>query len=478
VEELYERLAALAYSVHDSSNEGERTAEIKEGLLLEYLRPLGKYRREVIASYLCENAGVLVAPGQRGEEEVFHFAHRTFQEYLAAAHLVGLYEKEENFGKVREAIVGKPEVWRVPCGFVGDVLADTGRKADLWILLDDLLEGESPKEGSDPSWWKVWLGGTIALEQEIYAPEKAIRGGERSTRKRLEEWLVALLETGQALPPVERAYCGRVLGLLGDPRPGVGLRKDGLPEIAWCEITAPEGGKFVMGAKSEEDSSRRKVKLGYSFKMAKYLITYGQYQSFVDSGEYDKLEWWEGFRQEPQKLRGQNNEYANHPRDNVSWYQAVAFTRWLTAKYRAAGVLKEGEEVRLPTEQEWEYAARGTDERQYPYGNEFDATKGNTNETKIGSSSAVGSFPDGVSPFGVLDMSGNLLEWCLNKYSKPQEIAVDASGDTRVLRGGSFDYFQAFASCVSRFSYDPNPGYRSCGFRVVVVSGLSRPSDL
>ena len=90
----------------------------------------------------------------------------------------------------------------------------------------------------------------------------------------------------------------------------------------------------------------------------------------------------------------------------------------------------------------------------------------------------MGSFPDGVSPFGVLDMSGNLLEWCLNKYSKPQEIAVDASGDTRVLRGGSFDYFQAFASCVSRFSYDPNPGYRSCGFRVVVVSGLSRPSDL
>jgi len=368
----------------------------------------------------------------------------------------------------------------VPCGFVGDVLADTGRKVDLWQLLGELLEEEPPKSGDDPRWWLGWLGATIAEEQGLYHQKKLNKLTEQPVWNALVEWLVALLKTGQALLPVERAMCGRVLGLLEDTRKGVGLRLDGLPEIEWCEITAPEGGKFVMGAKSEEDSPRREVELGYSYKMAKYLITYGQFQSFVGSGEYDKGEWWEGFPQgyQPQKLRGQNNEYANHPRDMVSWYQAVAFTRWLTTKYRAAGELKAGEEVRLPTEQEWEYAARGTDERQYPYGNEFDATKGNTNETNIGSSSAVGSFPDGASPFEVLDMSGNVFEWCLSKYSKPKEIAVDASGDYRVLRGGSFSFNRVDASCVSRNSSLPSFVHDFSDFRVVLVSALSGPSDL
>jgi len=303
----------------------------------------------------------------------------------------------------------------------------------------------------------------------------------------LVKWLVALLETGQALLPVERAMCGRVLGLLGDNRKGVGTKKVPLagqeielPELEWCEITAPVGGKFVMGAKSDKENPRREVKLGYSFKMAKYLITYGQFQSFVGSGEYDKLEWWEGFSKEyqPQKPSQWDIKEDNRPRENVSWYQAVAFTRWLTAKYRAAGELKVDEELRLPTEQEWEYAARGTDERQYPYGNEFDATRGNTDETKIGSSSAVGSFPDGVSPFGVLDMSGNVREWCLNKYSKPQEIAVDASGDNRELRGGSYYDDLVDASCMYRINYDPSLDGDGFGVRVVLVSALSRPSGL
>ncbi len=480
VEELYGRLAALAYAVHDSSNDGEGTAEIKEGLLLEYLRPFGKHVRMDIITYLCENAGVLLAPGQRGNEEVFHYAHRTFEEYLAAAHLVGLYEKEESFRQVKEVITGKPETWRVPCGFVGDVLADTGRKVDLWQLLGELLEEEPPKSGDDPHWWLGWLGATIVEEQGLYHQKKLNKLTEQPVWNALVKWLVALLETAQALLPVERAMCGRVLGLLGDTRKGVGLRLDGLPEIEWCEITAPEGGKFVMGAKNEEDSPHHEAQLGYSFKMAKYPITYRQFQSFVGSGEYDKGEWWEGFPQgyQPQELDQGDIKENNRPRDNVSWYQAVAFTRWLTTKYWAVGVLKEGEEVRLPTEQEWEYAARSTDERQYPYGNEFDATKGNTNETGIGSSSAVGSFPDGVSPFGVLDMSGNMWEWCLNKYSNPKEIAVDASGDDRVLRGGSFPNHQDDASCLYRYSYPPNVDLYGLGVRVVVGSDLSRPSDL
>jgi len=471
VEELYVRLAALAYAVHDSSGGDRQTVEIKEGLLLEYLRPFGRHTRMDIINYLCENAGVLLAPGQRGNEEVFHFAHRTFQEYLAAAHLVGLYEKEESFRQVKEVIMGKPETWRVPCGFVGDVLTDTGRKVDLWQLLGELLEEEPPKKGNDTRWWLGWLGATIAEEQGLYRQKKLNKLIEQPVWDALVKWLVVMLETAQALPPMERAYCGRVLGLLGDSRQGVGLRPDGLPEIAWCEIPAPEGGKFVRGSENQSDNRRAEVELKYSYKMAKYLITYGQFQSFADSGEYDKLEWWEGFPKEyqPQKLDQWYIKEDNRPRDVVSWYQAVAFTRWLTAKYRAAGELKADEEVRLPNEQEWEYAARGTDEWQYPYGNEFESTKGNTNETGIWQTSAVGSFPDGASPFGVLDMSGNVLEWCENKYSN--------NSNNRVLRGGSYYFNPDNASCVYRNNNNPNNDNENYGFRVVLLCAMPFPTS-
>ncbi len=480
VEELYVRLAALAYAVHDSSGVGERTAEISVGQLVEYLKPFGRHVRMDIINYLCENAGVLVAPGQRrGEEEVFHFAHRTFQEYLAAAHLVGEYEKEESFSKVGEVIVGKPETWRVPCAFVGDVLTDTGRKVDLWQLLGELLEEEPPSEGSDPRWWLGWLGATIAQEQELYAQKKLNKLTEQPIRDALVKWLVALLETSQALQPVERAYCGRVLGLLGDSRKGVGLRPDGLPDIGWCPISAPLDGKFVMGEKGRE------VPLSHSYQMSKYQITYGQYQSFVDSGEYEQSEWWRDFPKgyQPQEIGGQYNEYRNHPRDNVSWYQAVGFCRWLTVKYRAIGVkaggIEANEEIRLPTEEEWEYAARGQKELKYPYGNDFDKNKGNTDETGIGSSSAVGCYPDGASPFGLLDMSGNVYEWCLNKYDNPKEIGVDDSDARRVLRGGSYHVSRVDASCVYRSLNVPYLDFDLVvGFRVAVLSALSRPSDL
>jgi formylglycine-generating enzyme required for sulfatase activity len=251
-----------------------------------------------------------------------------------------------------------------------------------------------------------------------------------------------------------------------------------LPELEWCEIGAPEGGKFVMGSDDRDDQKyynpRREVALGYSYRMTKYLISYGQYQAFAESGEYEQKEWWEGFPDEyqPQPLGMQNNEYANHPRDRVSWYQAIAFTRWLGAKYRALGWLKEGEELRLPTEAEWEYAGRGVDERKYPYGNEFDAMKGNTDETGIRETSAVGSFPDGASPFEVLDMSGNVFEWCLNKYGKPEEVVVDESGDTRVLRGGSYGNYLDDASCVYRYDLNPNYDHYFIGFRVVVCAPM------
>lgn len=498
LDELYDRLAALAYEVHEQYGEQPGTPEIDESLLYQHLKPLGRSIAAELIPYLSENAGVLVCPGQDDEKDVFHFAHRTFQEYLAATHLMTLCTKADSFGLVREHIMSKPQVWRVPCTLAGDVLADTDRRGDLWDLLDDLLDDEIAQDraiaADDPRWWTVWLVSVVLGEQKMLDGGK-LKRRDQFVADQVCDWTLELVATPQALPPAERALCGRAMGLLGDPRPGVGvmpsplaplpegegergrgLRGEGLlPQIEWCDIPAPPDGVFIMGADNQSDNPRREVELKYSFKMAKYLITYQQFQTFVDSGEYDQPDWWIGFPPEyqPQAMAKQANDYDNHPRDSVSWYQAVAFTRWLTVKCRAADLIGDKVEIRLPTEQEWEYAARGTDERTYPYPGDFDATKGNTSQTGIGQTSAVGLFPDGASPFGVLDMSGNLWEWCQNKYRNPELLLVDDSGDTRVLRGGSFGNPQYGAAASYRDAYYPRYVNFNFGLRLVVAAPIS-----
>jgi formylglycine-generating enzyme required for sulfatase activity len=207
--------------------------------------------------------------------------------------------------------------------------------------------------------------------------------------------------------------------------------------------------------------------------MAKFPVTYRQFQAFVDSGEYAHERWWSGFppKYRPQPIAEQSFRFDSHPRDNVSWYQAVAFTRWLTARLQRAGQLAEGLQIRLPTEEEWEYAARGTDERRYPYPGEFDSAKCNSRQTGIRQTSAVGLFPDGASPFGVLDMSGNVWEWCLNDYAKPQIVDGYGNGERKVLRGGSwYDPNADDFRCDYRFRYLPVVRLGNRGFRLALSS--------
>jgi formylglycine-generating enzyme required for sulfatase activity len=192
----------------------------------------------------------------------------------------------------------------------------------------------------------------------------------------------------------------------------------------------------------------------------------------------------------------------NHPAVYVSWYEAVAFCRWLAEVMRAAGeglqVLRGGRletlnrgfeklSVRLPTEAEWEKAARGTDGRIFPWGNEADPERANYGDTGLGASSAAGCFPAGASPYGALDLSGNVLEWCqtvwtddYNEYSRKAIQNTEAPG-SRVLRGGAFASYQWFVRCASRPGRDPDRWYSNVGFRLVVAPGLplgSGNSDL
>ncbi len=161
----------------------------------------------------------------------------------------------------------------------------------------------------------------------------------------------------------------------------------------------------------------------------------------------------------------------------------MAFCRWLSwckdGRKDGGTDLKRVDKwaVRLPTEVEWERAARGVTGLIYPYGNEFKKEQGNVHETGIGKTSAVGIFPDGKLPDGVLDMSGNVWEWCLSEYKKPEvKPQLDARKEklntdkARVLRGGAWGDDRVGARAVCRYYSPPGDRDNFTGFRVVVVS--------
>jgi len=176
----------------------------------------------------------------------------------------------------------------------------------------------------------------------------------------------------------------------------------------------------------------------------------------------------------------------------VAWYDALAYCEWLTEQLRAwegtpeplATLLREQSwRVTLPSEAEWEKAARGTDGRVYPWGDEPDPNRANYDETGIGTTSAAGCFPGGVSVYGVEDLSGNVWEWTRSlwgeDWSNPAfgypynptdgRENLEASRDVhRVLRGGSFGSNRRNVRCAYRFGNLPSYWGRGLGFRVVV----------
>lgn len=171
--------------------------------------------------------------------------------------------------------------------------------------------------------------------------------------------------------------------------------------------------------------------LTYRYRLAKYPVTNAQFACFVSAadGYGNAGRWFEGLAADAsdREIVVSDETYLNHPCVEVNWYQAMAFCRWLS--WRMGGVYSLNRvlewPVRLPTEMEWEIACRGSASQAYPYGDTYEPSKGNTHETGIGRTSAVGIFPEGISPYGVLDMSGNVWEWCLTSW-KDGKFAPEA----------------------------------------------------
>jgi len=154
----------------------------------------------------------------------------------------------------------------------------------------------------------------------------------------------------------------------------------------------------------------------------------------------------------------------DHPVDGLGWAAAVAFCSWLAART--------GLPVRLPTETEWERAARGGDDREYPWGDHYTPECANLADAGVGTITTVGSFPRGASPFGLLDLAGNVDEWTDTRYAPysgaPGDVpsVEDWAADPHITRGGSFHHGRDLARCARR--HGVYPPLRGAGFRVAV----------
>lgn len=313
----------------------------------------------------------------------------------------------------------------------------------------------------------LWTGQRLKNAQEMvrrFRPElsEAEREFLRSEVDRLEERLKEL-----TLDHAARASIGEQLHTLGDTRPGVSLRPDGLPDINWCFVQA---GHTIIGQKSPKTFA-----VG-AFFIAKYPITYVQFKSFLEASDgFTVEEWWMQLATGKRQVHEQRYKFENHPRDNVTWFEAVAFCRWLSAKLPQDGWPQSPHYedanwiIRLPTEWEWQLAATsGNPSQAYPWGDEWDMTRTNTAEAGLNRTVAVGLFPSGTSSAGIQDLCGNIRQWCQNEYYDISNTQIEGRAP-RVVRGSSWDHDQHASNVNFRGKRFPNRRGERQGFRVACV---------
>jgi formylglycine-generating enzyme required for sulfatase activity/transcriptional regulator with XRE-family HTH domain len=433
--------------------------------------------------------------------------HLTMQEFLAGCYLGDHYqwEDEASYRAFLEEKVGD-SWWREVFILASGYLAGKPGFAARNFLQQIAVQGATPVEQlvalslaarallqlrshrQRPNWYDGLarqLAG--ALYGQLYAKPTPSTGPSTGSGR----------GSGQAPAPVAvRQEAGLALGLLyGYPGQG-GLpdprfaHPDGLPNFVRVE-----GGPFWMGSTEEEvarliketgkeyfkdELPRHHVTLD-TFELARFPTTNAMFARFIADDSYQDRRWWTEAISDGRWAKGKVRDYAGErtepafwadPRFNnpsqpvvgVTWYEAVAYCAWLTA------TLNDGHTYCLPTEAQWERAARGSPSpsqgegigegsNRYPWGEEWQEDHCNSQETGLETTSPVGLFPQGAAQGGLQDMAGNVYEWCHDwyvedYYARSREAhnpAGPEKGEMRVLRGGSW--------------YDKGPVYSRCGYR-------------
>jgi formylglycine-generating enzyme required for sulfatase activity len=477
-------------------------------------------------NYVDHRAGLLV--GRGGTEAAHHpqlysFPHRTFLQYLAGCYLVR--------GRRKDVLAAFKE--RLALGSDWYVAAQMGAEALLFERDNDegfldLAYGLCPpREPTIEAEWRgiVWSGHMAALLDKPEIEEDDVARGGGRYLERLRTRLQATLEVSP-LDALERVEAGYHLARLGDKRPGV-------LDVAQMEMCYVPGGPFVMG---EGKNQHTNDTLQQGYWIGRFPVTQAHFQQFIDAGGYHNRDYWlEAIRndtwREPGEAKGfLDDEWrsapkqyrepfglANYPVVGIMWYEMQAFTLWLNTVID----LPEGYRIQLPSEAEWEKAARGgtklppnadhpshqplqqiasapnpdvqptfvdnlRQERLYPWGDTEERDRAapnltNYDATQIGSTSAVGAFPQGSSPYGCEELSGNVWEWTRSRHAgypyvpeDGRETVAEITNSTGiVLRGGAYYDTRTDVRCASRGRYLPHFRDLNFGFRVVLSPFIS-----
>jgi formylglycine-generating enzyme required for sulfatase activity len=371
------------------------------------------------------DSGIVVS---RGKEITYW--HLTFQEYLAALEIAGWEDTDQH-----ELLLGSnPKVyqpeWRETVLLYGGLLYNAG-PPKVEALVRKVLD----KMGKQPSLAdrakSVGLIG--ALLPDLVGYTVADRRYHESLRLVMD---IFDAEKSKSVPFKDRLAAAEALGQAGDTR---------LLKHQWVVI--PESKSYWIGAQKKDPKKRNYDQEAYDdealrevnllpYRIGKYPVTVAQYLTFVEDGtapDREPANWQE------------QQDHPNWPVVSVTWHQADAYCKW--AGYR------------LPTEEEWERAARGRTGSKYPWGNDdIDPSRANYADSSIGHPTPVGLYPSGASAEGALDLIGNVVEWTSSEWSK-------GSG-TYVWRGGSFNVYRGNARSSYRSDFLPEGQVDYLGFRL------------
>lgn len=509
VDDIIPALEKIAYEIQMSiSSQAYKIDKMKlAGIIcvaIEYCT-LGDLKK-----FLKSTTGLLSESG----EELYEFTHRRFQEFLCASYL---YKQPQlnAISVISDGMKRDKSAWAEVSILYLEMMRDHGDYDRIIVTAQKLIFDKAES-------WGAWYLALIVETLNEHANATKKQMPLSNSMELLKELLLAAFRDVDSLPTKERAFCGKVVGILGDPRRGVGLDINGVPEFLWCKI---DGGTYKIGTdeniekvvnKQVFENNRWGENVGFSrerpqieiklqpYYIAKYPVTVTQYTAFMNAADgyfcHDSWAWspvaaeWyknnvEGHLEQIRSEKGKCN-YPNYPVTDVSWIEAVSFCQWLNRKT--------GETYRLPTEGEWEAAARKTS-AVFAWGENFDKDKTNSSFSGIGDIVPVGTYELFIDSNIPAEMNGNVWDWCYSVYpawdSKDENLSVYSENKNYVsinnferltidtmcaVRGGSFINTPMFLMNSFRGRDKISLSFYRQGFRLVkeITSHCAEPSEI